>query len=123
MKLKTNFGGLQVGKPPIPQLRWSKLFSTNIVAFTECQCAYKPKTISHQILLLFQPKKTEEILEFFFFFGKLIFQIFYCKILKKETLLQGESKQIVNIYLKLLILWPMCCMGAIMQRAMAIAGK
>jgi hypothetical protein len=53
----------------------------------------------------FQPKKTEEIWNFIFFsdanstsfsfFGKLIFQIFYCKILNKETLLQGESKQFV----------------------------
>jgi hypothetical protein len=60
------------------------------------------KKIPIKFCCFFNNKKTAEILEFFVFgdanstnfsfTGKLICQIFYCKILKKETLLQGESK-------------------------------
>ncbi len=77
------------------------LFNKSCPIYCMSMCK-EAKFFSHQILLHFQQKKLQKFWNFFFllmqirlvflFFGKLICQIFYCKILKKETLLQGESK-------------------------------
>ncbi len=132
MKLKTNFGGLQVGKPPITQLRWSKLFSTNLVPFTACQCAKKPIFFPIKSCCIFNKKNCRNFGIFFFFvdansasfsfFWKINLPNFLLQNIEKRNPATRREQTNVSIYFKLLILWPLGCMGAIMQREMAIAG-
>jgi hypothetical protein len=80
----------------------------------------------------FSTKKNAEILEFyffgdanstnFFFSWKINLPNFLLQNIEKRKAATRREQTKVNIYLKLLILWPLGCMGAIMQREMAIAG-
>ncbi len=83
-------------------------------------------------LVAFSTKKTAEILEFFFFvdansasfsfFWKINLPNFLLQNIEKRNPATRREQTNVSIYFKLLILWPLGCMGAIMQREMAIAG-